>query len=43
MLPIRPFAVKGDTVQAIANYKRSVAMNPGNRGGIEALRKLRAK
>ena len=31
---------KGDNEKAIANYKKSVELNPGNEGGILALKKL---
>jgi arylsulfatase A len=34
--------VAGDTVRAIAAYKRSVALNPRNDSGIAALRRLKA-
>jgi hypothetical protein len=37
------FAKNGDTKLAVENYAISVAMNPDNTGGIEALKKLRAK
>jgi tetratricopeptide (TPR) repeat protein len=33
----------GDTALAIANYERSVQLNPKNETGIAALAKLRAK
>jgi Flp pilus assembly protein TadD len=32
----------GDTVQAISNYKRSVALNPGNAAGVAVLKRLGA-
>lgn len=34
------FLAKGDTVNAIMNYKKSVEINPGNEGGIKVLEKL---
>ena len=37
------YANAGDRLRAIENYERSVQLNPQNTGGIEALRKLRAK
>ncbi len=37
------FAAKGETMQAIVNYERSVALNPKNTAGIEALKKLKAR
>jgi hypothetical protein len=36
------YANAGDKPRAIANYEKSVQLNPQNDGGIEALRKLRA-
>jgi predicted alpha/beta superfamily hydrolase len=36
-------AKKGDTKLAIENYEKSIALNPNNTAGIEALRKLKAK
>jgi hypothetical protein len=33
----------GDTELAIKNYRKSVEMNPENKGGIEALKKLEGK
>jgi CubicO group peptidase (beta-lactamase class C family) len=35
------YAVAGDTVRAIANYQRSVALNPGNLHARRVLRQLR--
>ena len=32
--------VKGDTIQAIKNYKKSVVLNPKNRSGINILKEL---
>ena len=32
--------VKGDTIQAIENYKKSVELNPKSRGGINILKEL---
>jgi uncharacterized protein len=37
------FAMKGDTKLAIENYEKSIALNPNNTAGIEALKKLKAK
>ena len=37
------YAVNGDRALAIKNYERSLELNPNNRGGIEALRRLREK
>jgi tetratricopeptide (TPR) repeat protein len=37
------YMANGDTELAIKNYEISVQMNPENTGGIEALKKLRAK
>jgi tetratricopeptide (TPR) repeat protein len=37
------YAVNGDRELAIKNYERSIELNPANRGGIEALKKLRDK
>lgn len=37
------YAVAGDTELAISNYQRSVAINPRNTGGIEALKRLRGR
>jgi CubicO group peptidase (beta-lactamase class C family) len=34
------YAVDGDKELAIKNYRRSIELNPNNKGGIEALRKL---
>ncbi|MGB5500573.1 MAG: serine hydrolase [Maribacter sp.] len=34
------YAQQGDTDKAITNYKKSVALNPANQSGIEALKKL---
>ncbi|AOW21081.1 serine hydrolase [Urechidicola croceus] len=31
------FLIKGDTINAIANYKKSVELNPGNENGIKVL------
>jgi tetratricopeptide (TPR) repeat protein len=36
------YAADGETDLAIQSYERSLALNPGNTGGAEALRKLRA-
>lgn len=36
------YAADGNTELAIANYERSVAINPGNTDGIAALKRLRA-
>jgi predicted Zn-dependent protease len=36
------YAADGQTALAIQAYKRSLALNPGNAGGAEALKKLRA-
>jgi tetratricopeptide (TPR) repeat protein len=35
-------AAAGDTARAIAEYERSVQLNPANAGGLEALKKLRS-
>jgi CubicO group peptidase (beta-lactamase class C family) len=37
------YAVNRDNELAIKNYERSIELNPANRGGIEALKKLRDK
>ena len=37
------YAVHGDRELAIANYQRSVELNPRNTGGIDALQKLRER
>ena len=37
------YAVQGDRALAIKNYERSIELNPRNKGGIEALAKLREK
>ena len=34
-------AANGDKELAIKNYERSIELNPENKGGIEALKKLR--
>ena len=36
-------AVAGDRELAIRNYERSVAINPRNTDGFEALRRVRAR
>ncbi len=36
------YAANGDRELAIKNYERSIELNPGNKGGIEALRNLMA-
>jgi CubicO group peptidase (beta-lactamase class C family) len=36
------FAKKGEISKAIKNYEKSVELNPGNTGGIEMLKKLKA-
>ena len=35
------YAANGDKELAIKNYERSIELNPENKGGIEALKKLR--
>jgi cytochrome c-type biogenesis protein CcmH/NrfG len=37
------YAAHGDRELAIRNYERSIELNPRNKGGIEALAKLREK
>jgi CubicO group peptidase (beta-lactamase class C family) len=37
------YAVNGDRELAIRNYERSVELNPGNKGGVDALHELREK
>jgi len=37
------YAVAGKNALAIRNYERSVALNPENAGGVEALEKLKAR
>ena len=37
------YAADGNTELAIANYVRSIEINPGNKDGIAALQRLRAK
>jgi len=37
------YMIDGDTEQAIRNYQRSIELDPGNKNGIEALKKLREK
>jgi len=37
------YAVAGDIELAVKNYRRSVELNPDNRNGIEALKKLQEK
>jgi tetratricopeptide (TPR) repeat protein len=34
------YLVNGDKAQAIANYKKSLELNPKNAGAVEALKKL---
>lgn len=37
------YMTDGQTAPAIKNYERSIELNPGNTGGIEALKKLKMK
>ena len=37
------YAKKGDTKAAIANYEKSVVMNPDNTNGVQILKKLKAE
>ena len=34
------YRLKGDKALAITNYKKSVELNPKNKSGVEALKKL---